>query len=137
ATLSLAVSIGAGAWLLVENRLTVGELVASIFLVQLLTGPVQAVAEMFNSLQNAGAASERLLKGLRRPSRPMLEERVPSAEENCRNGELLRFEEVTHGYGGPSARLCLCGATFSLASGSTTALVGRSGSGKSTIARLM
>jgi ATP-binding cassette subfamily B protein len=138
ATLSLAVSLGAGAWLLVENWLTVGELVASIFLVQLLlTGPVQAVAEMFNSLQNAGAASERLLERLREPSRLMLEERVASAEENCRHGELLRFENVTHGYGGPSASLSLCGASFSLASGSTTALVGRSGSGKSTIARLM
>ncbi|GAA2798232.1 ABC transporter ATP-binding protein [Saccharopolyspora taberi] len=133
AALSLATSLGVGAWLLSERWISVGQLVAAVFLVQLLTGPVQALAEMLNFLQNATAAAARLLDCIQPSS---VSRSANRARIYSQNREFLRFEDVWHRYDA-EASFSLRGATFGLRSGTTTALVGVSGSGKSTIARLM
>ena len=67
--LTTAVVVVVGTWLAVHGQLTLGELLAFLFLVQLFTGPVQTATEVLNEMQNAVAGWRRVLGGHRHPGR--------------------------------------------------------------------
>jgi ATP-binding cassette, subfamily B, bacterial len=131
--LVVAAVVGVGTALGVAGHLTLGELVAFLFLVQLFTGPVQIGTEVLNELQNAAAGWRRVLAVLDTPAdvadpgeRGLVLPRGPIS---------VRFEHVWFAYpGGPPV---LEDVDLELPPRARIAVVGETGSGKTTLAKLL
>jgi ATP-binding cassette, subfamily B, bacterial len=131
--LVVAAVVGVGTVLGVAGHLTLGELVAFLFLVQLFTGPVQIGTEVLNELQNAAAGWRRVLAVLDTPA--------DVADPGERGAVLprgpisVRFEHVWFAYpGGPPV---LRHVDLELPPSARIAVVGETGSGKTTLAKLL
>ncbi len=116
-----------------DGRLTLGELLAFLFLVQLFTGPVQIGTEVLNEMQNAIAGWRRVLAVLDTPA--------DVGDPGERGADLPRgpitvaFDHVSYAYpGGPTV---LHDIDLAIDPGSRVAIVGETGSGKTTFAKLL
>lgn len=124
--------LGFGGWLALEGRISLGTFLAfSSYLVQLVA-PVRMFATLVAVAQQARAGGERLLDVL--DTNPLVAEAPDAVELPAVRGE-VRFDDVRFGY--TSAEPVLDGFTLHVAAGETVALVGGSGSGKSTVALLL
>jgi ATP-binding cassette subfamily B protein len=121
-----------GGWLAIEGRITLGTFLAfSSYLVQLVA-PVRMFATLVAVSQQARAGGERLLDVL--DANPIVAERPEATELPPVAGD-VRFEDVQFGY--TTTEPVLRGFDLHVAPGETVALVGGSGSGKSTVALLL
>ncbi|MFI1386864.1 ABC transporter ATP-binding protein [Streptomyces griseoaurantiacus] len=120
-----------GGWLAVRGHITLGTFVAfSAYLAQLV-GPVRMLAVVLTVGQQARAGAERVLE---------LIDTEPSIEEGTRElpadaPATVEFDDVSFGY--EDGRPVLQGLSFEIRSGETLAVVGSSGSGKSTVSLLL
>lgn len=133
ANLVLAVVVVVGTHLGIAGDLTPGRLVAFLFLVQLFTGPVQQATEVLNELQNAVAGWRRVLGIIDTPVQVADpgEDGVPSP----RGPATVELHGVRFAYpGGPDV---LHDVNLTLPAGRSVAVVGATGSGKTTIAKLV
>jgi ATP-binding cassette subfamily B protein/subfamily B ATP-binding cassette protein MsbA len=131
-TISTALVIGYGGWLVLEGRLTVGTLAAFLIYTQQFFRPVQLAASVYALAQSAFAGAERIYAILDEPPEPP----DPSTAKKLDRAEgAISFEGVSFGY--DPARPVLHDATFAVEAGKTVALVGRTGAGKTTIASLI
>ena len=127
-----AVTLFVGAHRVLDGAVTVGVLAAFMLYVRRFFEPMQDLSQFFNSFQSAAAALEKLSGVL---------EEDPAVAEPARprplptGGGQIRFEDVSFGY--RPDRLVLEHLDLTLAAGQTVALVGETGAGKSTIARLV
>jgi putative ABC transport system ATP-binding protein len=125
--------IVAGTLLGVGGHLTAGQLVAMLFLVSLFITPVQWGVEVLNEAQNAISGWRRVIGLLEAvPDVP-----DPGAEgEDVPAGPLdVRFEQVAYAY--PSGPRVLRGVDALIPARSRIAVVGETGSGKTTFAKLL
>ncbi len=121
-----------GGWLAIEGSITLGTFVAfSSYLLQLV-GPVRALASLVTTGQEARASVIRVFEII--DSRPTVTDR-PGAAELAPDAAGVELDDVHFGYlpGQPVLR----GLTLEVAAGETVALVGASGSGKSTVTLLL
>jgi len=120
-----------------EGGLALGVLTAFLLYLREFYGPMEDVAIFFNSLQSATAALEKLARVLAED--PAVAEPVnPSPLAQPVRGD-LRFEGVEFCYD-PAAerpRVVLHELNLTISSGQTVALVGATGAGKTTIAKLI
>jgi len=117
----------------IAGELTLGELLAFLFLVTLFVGPVQIGTEVLNEAQNAIAGWRRVLGVLDTPA----DVADPGeAGRTLPRGPIdVRFEHVSFAYpGGPTV---LEDVDLVLAPRSRVAVVGETGSGKTTFAKLL
>jgi len=126
-----ATLIVAGVLIGIDQGMSAGTLVAFLFLTNLLIEPLQIVVETLEFAQSAAS-------GLRRVIRVLDEEveiEEPSDPEELRPGGLsVRFDHVGYAYpGGPDV---LTDISLEVAVGSRVAVVGETGSGKTTFAKL-
>ena len=131
--LVVAAVVGVGGWLGVNDQLTLGELLAFLFLVNLFTGPVQMGTEVLNELQNAAAGWRRVLAVLDTPA----DVADPGADGvDLPHGPItVRLDAVRFAYpGGPTV---LQDVDLELPSGTRVAVVGETGSGKTTLGKLL
>ncbi|MBO3093600.1 ABC transporter ATP-binding protein [Cellulomonas dongxiuzhuiae] len=133
ANLVLAVVVVAGTWLGVAGDLTVGRVLAFLFLVQLFTGPVQMATEILNELQNAISGWRRVLGVLETPVD--VAEPGDDAVASPRGPASLTFADV--GYAYPDGPPVLRDVDLHVAAGTSVAVVGATGSGKTTMAKLV
>ncbi|MEU6972395.1 ABC transporter ATP-binding protein [Kitasatospora aureofaciens] len=125
--------LGLGAWELTQGRLTLGELLVFVALLSRLYGPVKGIGQLSNSFFSAAAAAERIIElqdqqpDVADPPKPLRPARVRGA---------VAFEGVRFRYPNAS-RLALNDVSFRAEPGETVALVGESGAGKSTVAKLL
>lgn len=131
-TLSNALVIGYGGRLVLDGELSLGLLAAFLIYVQQFFRPVQLAASVYTLLQSALAGSERLYAILDAPTEPA---DVPGAVVLGRAEGRLSFEHVSFGY--DPARPVLRDVSFEVPAGTTAALVGRTGAGKTSIASLV
>jgi ABC-type multidrug transport system fused ATPase/permease subunit len=119
------------------GALDVGVLAAFLLYLRRFFEPMQELSQFYNALQSATAALEKLSGVLQeRPDVPEPDRPVPltgSGEARAR-GE-VRFERVVFGY--RSERVVLPELDLVIPAGQTLALVGATGAGKSTIAKLV
>ncbi|MFE7269951.1 ABC transporter ATP-binding protein [Streptomyces sp. NPDC057623] len=127
--------LAVGGWLAVRGHITLGTFVAfSTYLAQLV-GPVRMLAMVLTVGQQARAGTERVLE---------LIDTEPSIEDGTRTlpadaPATVEFDDVSFGYDGPSGTTApvLDGLSFEIRPGETLAVVGSSGSGKSTVSLLL
>ena len=98
-----------------------------------MLGPIKTLGAVNITIQNSLAAAERVFNIL--DSKPDINDK-PDAKEIKSFSEEIRFDNVSFDYGEESAPV-LKNVSFSISKGSVVALVGASGSGKSTIADLI
>ena len=127
--------LGYGAWLVMQNELTVGQLMAFNALVGCVMAPIGALIQLWDKIQQAIVSMDRLNDVL--DSEPE-EAGGPASLVDPREirGD-IRFERVFFRYGTSESPYVLENVTCRIEPGSTVAIVGRSGSGKSTLVRLI
>ena len=122
-----------GIWLGLAGKITSGEVLAFAFLVTLFVGPVQMGTQVLTDAQNAIAGWRRVIGILETPAD--LDDPGPSGKSLPRGAMDVAFEDVSFGYpGGPPV---LREVTEHIESGSRIAVVGETGSGKTTFAKLL
>lgn len=115
-----------------DRTLTLGDLVAvNAFLLQLFL-PLGFLGTIYSILKNAFTDMERMMDLLEQT--PEVQDRDNAATMNVSEGH-VRFEDVRFAY--DEEREILHGISFDIPAGQTVALVGASGSGKSTTAKLL
>ncbi|WP_194522740.1 ABC transporter ATP-binding protein [Cellulosimicrobium sp. JZ28] len=133
ANLVLAVVVVVGSLLGVAGDISVGQLLAFLFLVQLFTGPVQMATEILNELQNAVAGWRRVLAVLETPVEVV--DKGLDGVRSPRGPAHVRLEDVRFAY--PDGPEVLHGVDLDLPARASVAVVGATGSGKTTIAKLV
>jgi ABC-type multidrug transport system fused ATPase/permease subunit len=122
-----------GIWLGFADSITAGEVLAFAFLVTLFVGPVQMGTQILTDAQNAIAGWRRVIGILETPAD--LVDPGPEGETLPRGPIDVRFEDVEFAYpGGPPV---LRDVTLRIDAGRRVAIVGETGSGKSTFAKLL
>ncbi|MFJ9442317.1 ABC transporter ATP-binding protein [Kitasatospora sp. NPDC101235] len=125
--------MGLGTWELVRGRLTLGGLMVFLALLSQLYGPIRGMSGLGNTFYSASAAAERIIELL--DQRPQVAAPAsPRAIGRAHGG--IEFDDVTFSYP-EAATPALSGVSFTVAPGKTLALVGASGAGKSTVAKLL
>jgi len=130
--LGVALVLGYGGALVAGGSITVGVLLAFLGYVYRFFGPLRELSLVYNTFQAAAASLDRIADYLGR--RPALAE--PAQPERRAGGfeGSVTFEGVTFGYGDEPV---LCDLSLEVGAGETIALVGATGAGKSTMARLL
>ena len=131
ASLTAAVVV-AGLLLGVGGGVTAGVLLAFLFLVNLLIEPVQSLVEILDFAQNAASGLRRVVEAIDRPVE------IPEAEEPrlLPPGQLgVEFDRVRFRY--PTGPDVLRDVDLTILPGSRVAVVGETGSGKTTFAKLL
>jgi len=114
------------------GALTVGVLLSAVLYVRNFFAPMQEIAMFLNSYQSATAALEKVSGVLEeRPTVPDPEKPIDLWESRGH----VRFDEVTFGYSGE--KTILPNFSLDIPAGQTIALVGTTGAGKSTLAKLI
>ncbi len=124
-----------GAWLVIQQQLTIGQLVAFNMLMGNVISPFQRLTVLWNQLQEVTIAVERLNDVLECEPEEDLEHQVRQSLPSLRGH--IRFEQVTFRYHTESDVNVLENLSFEVKPGQMVALVGRSGSGKTTVAKLV
>jgi ATP-binding cassette subfamily B protein len=132
-SVTLAAIVWGGGWSILEGVITFGTLVAFIEYASKFFGPVQELSQRYTVMQSAMASAERIF-GLLDTEVEVRSPENPRVVGDGRAGEIV-FENVTFGYkeGEPVLR----NVSFRIQPGERTAIVGWTGSGKSTLIRLL
>lgn len=126
------VVIGIGGWLVHSDIITVGTVTAFVLLLANLFDPVQQLSQLYNTVQSSAAALHKLFAiideapEVNDPAHP---EALPE------RGDIV-VDSVTFGYAG-SSQYALTDVSLTVANGERVALVGPTGAGKSTLAKII
>jgi ABC-type multidrug transport system fused ATPase/permease subunit len=130
--LATAVVIGYGGWLASRDEISVGTLLAFVLYLSNFFDPVQQLSQLYNTFLAAVAALDKIMDVI--DEEPEVRDRRGARELPQIRGD-VRFDGVRFGYGtGPDV---LHGIDLDVPAGTTVALVGHTGAGKSTIAKLL
>jgi ATP-binding cassette subfamily B protein len=124
--------VGIGGWLVHRDTVSLGTVVAFILLLSSLFDPVQQLSQLYNGVQSAAAALHKLFAIL--DATPDVDERPDATALPSRGG--LAVNQVTFTYASGSSP-ALEGVSLVVGDGERIALVGPTGAGKSTLAKLM
>lgn len=138
---AIAIIIYQGGARVLSEQITIGALAAFISYIKMFFRPIRDIAEKYNILQNAMSSAERLFQILdntekdapRRIHETGLSDRV--AEEPRRVISSLTFQDVSFGY--VKDEPVIKNVSFHMNAGDTLAIVGPTGSGKTTLMNLI
>ncbi len=122
-----------GAYRVIEGDLSIGQLIAFNMLSAQVTGPLLRMVNLWQEFQQVGVSVERLGDVLNTQPEPSYNPNRTTLPQVA--GQVI-FEDVTFRYR-PDGSEVLRKVSFSVAPGKIIGIVGRSGSGKSTIAKLI
>src|SRR5690606_24453051 len=127
-----AVLIWYGAHLIQTDSLSFGKFVAFAFYLGMFWEPISRIGQLYNQLLMAMSSSERIFEYL--DERPIVNEKQKAIELHDIEGR-IEFKDVEFSY--DDKRQALKGISLEMKPGQTIALVGHTGSGKSTISNLI
>jgi ATP-binding cassette subfamily B protein len=131
-SIATAIVLGYGGMLVVDGELTVGTLLTFTLYLANFFDPVQQLSQLYNTFLSATAALDRILGVL--DEEPEVVD-APDASELPRIVGRVTFDHVGFGYG--ELPEVLHDFDLDVAPGTTVALVGHTGAGKSTVAKLL
>jgi ATP-binding cassette subfamily B protein len=132
---SVAAFLWAGAYQVMDGRLSIGGLVAFSSLVALANGPIATLLALWDNAQIATVLLDRL--------NDVFDQEPEQGADRARLTPVRSLEgkvalrKVGFRYGGPESAAILDGITFEVPAGKRVALVGRSGSGKTTLVKCL
>ncbi len=129
---AMAIILWYGGGEILQERLTIGELVAFISYMKLFFQPLRELSQKYSIVQSAMASAERIFQLLDTQS-SILEPIKPVSRQTFRGD--LQFKNVTFGYSPENP--VLHDVSLRLYPGQTVALVGTTGSGKTTLVNLL
>ncbi|ARI77646.1 ABC transporter ATP-binding protein [Halobacillus mangrovi] len=124
--------ISFGALLILQGDIQIGTFVSFAFFLGMFWEPISRLGMMYNQLLMAMAASERIFEFL--DEKPNVEEKTNAKQLTDMKGH-IEFDHVQFAY--DDKRIALHDINLEMKQGQTVALVGHTGSGKSTIANLI
>ncbi len=130
--LGIALVVGYGGTLVARQAITIGVLLAFLGYVYRFFGPLRELSLVYNTFQVAAASLDRIAEYLRR--QPEIADPPRPRRPDGGFAGMVTFEGVSFGYDG---ELVLRSVDLHIDAGQTVALVGPTGAGKSTIARLL
>jgi ABC-type multidrug transport system fused ATPase/permease subunit len=131
-SVALAVVLGFGGHLYFDGSISLGTLFAFMLYVNNFFDPVQQLSQLYNTFLSATAALDKIIGVL--DVEPDVVDRPDARELPLVEGR-VRFEDVHFAYGRGTE--VLHGIDLDVPAGTTAALVGHTGAGKSTIAKLL
>ncbi|HEX5245575.1 MAG TPA: ABC transporter ATP-binding protein [Gaiellaceae bacterium] len=131
-TVALAVVLGYGGHLYFAHSISLGTLFAFMLYVQNFFDPVQQLSQLYNTFLSATAALDKIVGVLEQ--QPEVKDEPGAVDLPAIAGH-VRFEGVRFSYGRGDE--VLHGLDLDVPAGTTVALVGHTGAGKSTIAKLL
>jgi ABC-type multidrug transport system fused ATPase/permease subunit len=131
-SVATAIVLGVGGWLVVEGDMTIGTLLAFTLYLANFFDPVQQLSQLYNTFLSATAALDRITSVL--DEEPDIVDSDGARVLPAIDGH-VRFEHVRFGYG--DLPDILHDFDLDVPAGTTVALVGHTGAGKSTIAKLL
>jgi len=134
--LALLAVVGLGGARAIGGEVSVSTLVTFLFYVDMLWWPMISFGYVLASLQRAGAAMARIDEVLDTPAEPVTSAGASPAAVPARFRGAIAVRDLTFAYPGAS-RPALEGVSLDAPAGSTLALVGPVGSGKSTLVSLL
>jgi ATP-binding cassette subfamily B protein len=118
----------------IQGDVTIGVLVAFIAALQNFFDPIQQLSQLYTTYQSGAAALDKIFELL--DEEPELVD-APGAVVLPRIHGDIRFEDVTFSYAGVDGTPALSDVSLAVPAGQTVALVGSTGAGKSTFAKLV
>jgi len=137
ATLALAIVLGYGGHLYLDNALQLTTLFAFMLYVNNFFDPIQQLSQLYNTFLSATAALDKIIGVLDEEPEVVDSEAAKPLAHIHGN---VAFEDVRFAYGlrgGEQGEEVLHGIDLDIPAGTTVALVGHTGAGKSTIAKLL
>jgi ATP-binding cassette, subfamily B, bacterial len=131
--LGMLLVLGLGTWALSQGSLTLGELLVFFTFLAQLYSPIRSLGRLANRIHSASAAAERIIEFL---------DETPSVADSAFARPLadrprsITFDRVSFRYPG-AEHVALDEVSLRIGAGETVALVGASGAGKSTVAKLL
>jgi len=132
AVATAAILIYGGNQVLDGHGVTIGVLASFVFYLQSFFDPIQSLSQLYTTYQSGMAALDKIFELL--DEEPDIADSAKAIELPRMRGE-IRFDDVTFSYGGEAP--ALEGVTLTVPPGQTLALVGETGAGKSTFAKLV
>ena len=132
--LGLALVLLVGGLLAIDGRVAVGDIVAFNAYVLIMAGPFRMIGFVMIQWQRASAAAQRVFEML--DEIPEISER-PDALPIVEPAGRVELDDVAFAYATGDGTAVIDGLSMVVEAGETVAVVGRTGSGKSTIARLL
>jgi ABC-type multidrug transport system fused ATPase/permease subunit len=130
-----AILLGYGGHLVMQNQITVGQLAAFILYLSMFFGPIQTMGDLYNAVLSSAASAERIFELL--DTNPQVRNRANAEPLPPIRGHVL-FEHVFFRYDTtPADTWVLRDIAFEARPGETVALVGHTGSGKTSIISLI
>ncbi len=128
---SIATVVWFGALRIFEGTLTIGELVALLFYLNYFFDPLIQLSFNYDLLRSAGSSMKKVFSIL--DEEPVLSKKGSSSPDTEKE-KVIEFKNVDFSYG---RELVLKDINFSIKKGEKIAIVGETGAGKSTIAKLI
>jgi len=128
--IGVATIVGIGGWFTDRGIVTVGTVAAFVLYLNNLFEPIQQLSQIYNTVQSAGAALNKLFGVL--DTQPSISERAAAVDLPATGAIIV--DDVSFGYG---AELVLRDLSLEIVPGERLALVGPTGAGKSTLAKLI
>jgi ATP-binding cassette subfamily B protein len=123
--------VGVGGWLVNRGDITIGTVAAFLLLLSNLFEPIQQLSQLLNLVQSAGAALNKLYGVLDTP----IDVPDPAEPKHLNASGTITVEHVSFAYAGGAP--VLRDVSLVVEPGERLALVGPTGAGKSTLAKLM
>ena len=134
AVATAAILLYGGAQVLSGDAVTIGVLASFVFYLNSFFDPIQQLSQLYTTYQSGMAALDKIFE--------LLDEEpdvaaLPGAIELPRVRGEIAFEDVSFAYAGEEGALALADVDLRIPPGQTVALVGATGAGKSTLAKLV
>jgi ABC-type multidrug transport system fused ATPase/permease subunit len=127
--------LGYGGYLVLQDQITVGELAAFVLYLGMFFGPIQTMGDLYNTVLSTAASAERIFDLL--DTEPQVRNRAGAQPLALIRGHVV-FEGVYFRYDTtPADTWVLKNISFEAKPGETVALVGHTGSGKTSIISLI
>jgi len=123
-----------GGWLAINEKISIGALIAFSSYVIMISVPFRMLGFVLLQAQRAAASSLRIFEIL--DEKPAIENKLTASKITSPLGN-LSFRNVSFSYPNGENLVVLENFSLEIAAGETVALVGRTGCGKSTVARLL